>query len=420
MQASHRKRHLAAVAKPDVRERLDYLKAEWKGLNHVHRGDRLVQLVANGCSDRGLANNLGLDEGTIRRAIKIAQLPEAVRKAIKGASPVFEKACRTFVGRLYARLSRELGDGTPSDELRDDLVWFALTKYPQLCCVWHVERLMAEIVLQLWLRSHMASTARHASLPGPVTHAYPLPLAIRLARPHEDTNSIEIGNAVEWLVNLILILEPVKKIRDAAIEKLQVTLFHLQLNSYLEIQTQAKNLTPSALGVLLRKRPPEKPLYLLDSALLPLLEHAASPRPVHSAASERWRTNPYEWQARAGASLGASLPAVRRLLAGGLLNEAENGPRGRREFTITRLGRSELQRIDRYLEDGLQRTGGDLETLLRLVCIAVAEGNPELAKKLLLQGAEQHAKRSKNARNLARPLRSLLLWRNSMLWHKVT
>jgi DNA-binding PadR family transcriptional regulator len=112
-------------------------------------------------------------------------------------------------------------------------------------------------------------------------------------------------------------------------------------------------------------------------------------------------SSPYLWQARAGVSLGASLPAVRRLLDGGLVSEAEGEHRGRREFTITRPGLGELKNINQHLENNLDRPKADLETVLRLVCIAITENKPELAGKLLLQAAEKHAKRFRLARKLA-------------------
>lgn len=110
---------------------------------------------------------------------------------------------------------------------------------------------------------------------------------------------------------------------------------------------------------------------------------------------------PYAWQARAGVSLGASLPAVGRLLSGGFLSEAEQGPRGRREFTLTHSGRSELRRVALYIERTLDEEDDDLETVLRLSSIAISDGRPELVRKLLLQAAEQHARRSRRARKLA-------------------
>jgi hypothetical protein len=105
----------------------------------------------------------------------------------------------------------------------------------------------------------------------------------------------------------------------------------------------------------------------------------------------------YEWQARAGVSLGASLPAVKCLLEGRLVTEAEKGSRGRREFRIARPGRQALQNVNLDLEQTLDERPGDLESVLRLTCMAISEGKIELAKKLLLQAAEEQAKRSRRA-----------------------
>ncbi len=88
---------------------------------------------------------------------------------------------------------------------------------------------------------------------------------------------------------------------------------------------------------------------------------------------------PYTWQVQAGLSLGATLPAVRRLLAQNLLSEAAAGPRGRREFTITRNGRSELRKVDRYLEAAMLDPIGDLESVPRLFYLAVQSGRRDIA-----------------------------------------
>jgi hypothetical protein len=107
---------------------------------------------------------------------------------------------------------------------------------------------------------------------------------------------------------------------------------------------------------------------------------------------------PYDWQARAGVSLGASLPAVKRLLDGGMLSEADTGSRGRRGFTITSSGRRELQKTDLYLEQALENGNSDLESVLRLVSIAISEAKTESARKLLLKSTEEHVKRSRRAK----------------------
>src|SRR5271169_6842087 len=110
---------------------------------------------------------------------------------------------------------------------------------------------------------------------------------------------------------------------------------------------------------------------------------------------------PYEWQARADVSLGASLPAVKRLLEGRLVTEAEKGSRGRREFHITRTGRRALDNIDFFIEQTLDERPEDLESVLRLACMAISQGKIELARKLLLQAVEEQAKRSRRAERQA-------------------
>jgi predicted transcriptional regulator len=110
---------------------------------------------------------------------------------------------------------------------------------------------------------------------------------------------------------------------------------------------------------------------------------------------------PYRWQTEAGLSLGASLPAVRRLLARHLVSEAAAGPRGRREFTITRTGRSELKNIGHYLDDAAVDTVGELESVLRLFAIALHAGRQDLAIHLLQEAASEYDRRAGRAQKRA-------------------
>ena len=100
-------------------------------------------------------------------------------------------------------------------------------------------------------------------------------------------------------------------------------------------------------------------------------------------------STPYQWLTQAGLSLGGSLPAVRRLLARGLVSEAATGPRGRREFTITRAGRKELKNIDQYLHDAMLEPVADLESVLRVFSMAVHARQPEIAVRLLKDAASE-------------------------------
>jgi hypothetical protein len=71
------------------------------------------------------------------------------------------------------------------------------------------------------------------------------------------------------------------------------------------------------------------------------------------------------------------LPAARRLLARQLVSERKPGPRGRREFRITRSGRNELKNIDQHLDAALLEQVGDMESVLRLAAIALHAGRQE-------------------------------------------
>jgi DNA-binding PadR family transcriptional regulator len=114
---------------------------------------------------------------------------------------------------------------------------------------------------------------------------------------------------------------------------------------------------------------------------------------------------PYRWQRQAAISTGASLPSIRRLAARGLVNEAETGPRGRRRFSLTRAGRSELKNITQYVETALNKENLDVESLLRLAVFAYASGKRDLATSLLKQSAVYRQRRiDRQQRSLSYPL----------------
>jgi len=122
---------------------------------------------------------------------------------------------------------------------------------------------------------------------------------------------------------------------------------------------------------------------------------------------------PYDWQARARISLGASLPATKRLLKAGFLKELAKGPRGRHEFGLTSEGRDAMLpgTLDRYLGDALEDPPGDLESAVRLACLATANNDIKGAKQFLREAADAHQRRARVAKKRAAnkvPFRSKL------------
>lgn len=76
-------RHSNALRGSEVQQLLIELRKSWARLNLVERGDALQALVNRGCTRRGLAKNLGCDEGTVRRSLSIAQLSQVDRKLVE-------------------------------------------------------------------------------------------------------------------------------------------------------------------------------------------------------------------------------------------------------------------------------------------------------------------------------------------------
>jgi len=99
-------------------------------------------------------------------------------------------------------------------------------------------------------------------------------------------------------------------------------------------------------------------------------------------------TTPYELQISAGLSPGATIPALRRLVAGGWASQAKPGPRGRTEHRITAAGRRQLESSWRQLiEDG---PSGDGDADLRIALLAVFVGRDRvLAAEFLRSAAEK-------------------------------
>jgi hypothetical protein len=85
------------------------------------------------------------------------------------------------------------------------------------------------------------------------------------------------------------------------------------------------------------------------------------------------------------------------LLSSQLVSERKPGPRGRREFRITRSGRSELKAIDEHLDAALVEQVGDMESMLRLVAIALYAGRQDAAVHLLQEAASKYDRRAGRA-----------------------
>jgi DNA-binding PadR family transcriptional regulator len=83
-------------------------------------------------------------------------------------------------------------------------------------------------------------------------------------------------------------------------------------------------------------------------------------------------STPYELRTAAGLSLGATIPALRRLLEAGLVLAAKPGPRGRADRRLTAEGLRYLKGGWRALID--EGPSGDLDADLRVALLAFCVG----------------------------------------------
>jgi DNA-binding PadR family transcriptional regulator len=105
------------------------------------------------------------------------------------------------------------------------------------------------------------------------------------------------------------------------------------------------------------------------------------------ALMEQGLAAPYDFKARAGVSVGASAPALRRLEKQGMVSKgAAQAPRERREYTLTAKGRRALERGWRPALNG--KIPNDLEAILRLAALALAQSRkPRIAADYLRRAA---------------------------------
>ena len=116
------------MADPKIESRVRELRAGWKGMGKIERGDRLWQLIFSGCSRRGLARSLRQSETSIRRHMELADLPAAGRDMIDqgfSAKRILAKKARSDrTIRRRQRIAKDRETGVLSDELADMILEF--------------------------------------------------------------------------------------------------------------------------------------------------------------------------------------------------------------------------------------------------------------------------------------------------------
>jgi DNA-binding PadR family transcriptional regulator len=101
-----------------------------------------------------------------------------------------------------------------------------------------------------------------------------------------------------------------------------------------------------------------------------------------------WNT-PYKLKADAGISVGAALPALKRLQERRLVQRAESAARNKQEFEVTAAGKKALTTETKRLLREYQKTPpNDIESVLRMVVLAFAGKRRGIAVSVLKSTGE--------------------------------
>jgi DNA-binding PadR family transcriptional regulator len=97
-------------------------------------------------------------------------------------------------------------------------------------------------------------------------------------------------------------------------------------------------------------------------------------------------STPYELQKTAGLSQGATMPALQRLLAAGLVRRGKPGVRRRTDYKVTAAGRKALK--TGWLPLMEARPSGDIDSDLRVALLAIlGGGDRQIAAEFLRESA---------------------------------
>jgi DNA-binding MarR family transcriptional regulator len=105
----------------------------------------------------------------------------------------------------------------------------------------------------------------------------------------------------------------------------------------------------------------------------------------------------YAFREQAGLSVGATLPALRRLEKYGFIVRCEKLERNKQTLQLTTAGKRELKgATNRFLTKYQERPPADIESVLRICALAFASNRTRAARKLLLVAAKEQTERLKS------------------------
>jgi hypothetical protein len=212
--------HNRAVADPRIKKLVVALHRRWDLIGPIERGDRLCKLVQQGCSPRGLEEDIGHSATTIRRHMALAALPDKEREAVKAGHSakkiLARKADADRRRKMLRRLAEDQKTGKWSDRLADAILEFCRTKvgFPQPN--------IRESDFSTFLSEVRNALGRleAAGVKG-IKMSVRLDLRQRFERtcPRNDIDEFAMAQRARWLATFLLAEASERPIRELGIEK---------------------------------------------------------------------------------------------------------------------------------------------------------------------------------------------------------
>ena len=217
-----------AMNRKVVRKRIDLLKSQWKNLNNIERGKRLIDLIGRGCSPRGLKPKLNVSATTIRRYCTLARLPEDEQAALRAGETqrkaLARKAARDRSRERNERIAEERKSGALSGELAKIIIDFLRTADPL-----GKEPMWDTSIINLMTATREYSRNTFGLCPSPIRLPQRLSLIdlYQLTRPRRDPSDFEIAYQAHWLATILVSLAPEEEIRETAMNRVERLVWEL-------------------------------------------------------------------------------------------------------------------------------------------------------------------------------------------------
>jgi hypothetical protein len=222
-------RHARIKRSSSIKRRISELRSHWDVFDPVTRGEQLRELIALGCSGRGLADDLCVSPTNIRFHLDLAEITPTEKQALKAGGSA-KQAFETLQRRREAearmnRIRREQTTAAVSDQLAQDIVAFCNIRHVWKQDLDHLNKRIVfgdDLTERFFVELNGNIEMRLRGLlpkPPPAALNVDFRAICQGLQPDQREYDFWLSWMVEWLAQAILAAAPEASIRDAALKQ---------------------------------------------------------------------------------------------------------------------------------------------------------------------------------------------------------